>query len=218
MQTIKCATVDTALTSFEEAVQAHRRNPPERTIFTKHVNCSKAFFRFSGFGCLSAGAGLHGEFQDSSCSSSRAEFYRRFPSLTQGMTAIYGDVDRDAQEKESLKTIATALELGINLLDTAWIYQVCVQFVINLLTTSAHAVFCAAPAQCPSADGSKIYYNEEIVGKAIKIHGREKFVVCTKFGMSATREVSALSSQIKHNHNQCSIINMLPPLFLSGLW
>lgn len=40
------------------------------------------------------------------------------------MTAFYGDFDRDAQEAESLKTIATALELGINLLDTAWIYQV----------------------------------------------------------------------------------------------
>jgi predicted aldo/keto reductase-like oxidoreductase len=42
----------------------------------------------------------------------------------QGMTAFYGNFDRDAQEAESLKTIATALELGINLLDTAWIYQV----------------------------------------------------------------------------------------------
>jgi predicted oxidoreductase len=41
------------------------------------------------------------------------------------MTAFYGNFDRDAQEAESLKTIATALELGINLLDTAWIYQVC---------------------------------------------------------------------------------------------
>lgn len=40
------------------------------------------------------------------------------------MTAFYGDFDRDAQETESLKTIATALELGVNMLDTAWIYQV----------------------------------------------------------------------------------------------
>ena len=40
------------------------------------------------------------------------------------MTAFYGDFDRDAQEAESLKTIATALELGVNMLDTAWIYQV----------------------------------------------------------------------------------------------
>ncbi|RYH13026.1 hypothetical protein EON65_36660, partial [archaeon] len=41
-----------------------------------------------------------------------------------GMTAFYGDFDRDAQEAESLKTIGRALELGINFLDTAWIYQV----------------------------------------------------------------------------------------------
>jgi hypothetical protein len=47
-----------------------------------------------------------------------------FVSSTQGMTAFYGDFDRDAQETESLKTIATALDLGINLLDTAWTYQV----------------------------------------------------------------------------------------------
>ncbi len=40
------------------------------------------------------------------------------------MTAFYGNFDRDEQEEESLKTIATALDLGINLLDTAWIYQV----------------------------------------------------------------------------------------------
>lgn len=40
------------------------------------------------------------------------------------MTAFYGDFDRDAQEEESLKTISKALELGINMLDTAWIYQV----------------------------------------------------------------------------------------------
>jgi len=40
------------------------------------------------------------------------------------MTAFYGKFDRDAQEQESLKTIATGLNLGINLLDTAWIYQV----------------------------------------------------------------------------------------------
>ena len=41
-----------------------------------------------------------------------------------GMTAFYGDFDRDEQEAESLKTIGRALELGINFLDTAWIYQV----------------------------------------------------------------------------------------------
>ena len=41
-----------------------------------------------------------------------------------GMTAFYGSFDREAHEEESLKTITTALEIGINFLDTAWIYQV----------------------------------------------------------------------------------------------
>eukprot|EP00981_Chlorochromonas_danica_P016120 scaffold15749_cov407-Ochromonas_danica.AAC.1 len=40
-----------------------------------------------------------------------------------GMTAAYGEFDRDAQESESLRTIAKALELGVNFIDTAWIYQ-----------------------------------------------------------------------------------------------
>ena len=40
------------------------------------------------------------------------------------MTAFYGSFDRSVQEPESLRTIAKALELGINFLDTAWIYQV----------------------------------------------------------------------------------------------
>jgi aryl-alcohol dehydrogenase-like predicted oxidoreductase len=41
-----------------------------------------------------------------------------------GMTAFYGDFDRDAQEPLSLATISKGLELGINFLDTAWLYQV----------------------------------------------------------------------------------------------
>jgi aryl-alcohol dehydrogenase-like predicted oxidoreductase len=41
-----------------------------------------------------------------------------------GMTAFYGEFDRAATEEESLRTIGKALELGINFLDTAWIYQV----------------------------------------------------------------------------------------------
>ncbi len=40
------------------------------------------------------------------------------------MTAFYGNVDPVAHEEESLRTLARALELGINFLDTAWIYQV----------------------------------------------------------------------------------------------
>jgi aryl-alcohol dehydrogenase-like predicted oxidoreductase len=41
-----------------------------------------------------------------------------------GMTAFYGNFDRAAHEETSLQTIGRALELGVNFLDTAWIYQV----------------------------------------------------------------------------------------------
>ncbi|KAG9405626.1 hypothetical protein AC1031_003533 [Aphanomyces cochlioides] len=75
-----------------------------------------------------------------------------------GMTAFYGNFDRAAQEEESLRTISKALELGINMLDTAWIYQ---SF---------------------GAGGGGNFTNEELVGKAIKQHGRENFVIATKFG------------------------------------
>jgi len=73
-----------------------------------------------------------------------------------GMTAFYGDFDPGVQEAESLATIGKALELGINFLDTAWIYQ--------------------------SLRNGKMFYNEELVGKAIKKFGRDKLVVATKTG------------------------------------
>jgi len=76
-----------------------------------------------------------------------------------GMTAFYGTFDRAAHEEESLRTIAKALELGVNFLDTAWIYQ---SFGLG---------------------GGGNFTNEELVGKAIKIHGRDKFVIATKFGL-----------------------------------
>jgi aryl-alcohol dehydrogenase-like predicted oxidoreductase len=49
-----------------------------------------------------------------------------------GMTAFYGDFDRDASESESLHTIAVALQQGINFLDTAWVYQVLVSHAYAL--------------------------------------------------------------------------------------
>lgn len=45
-----------------------------------------------------------------------------------GMTAFYGDFDRSAHEETSLQTIEKAFELGLNFLDTAWIYQVRILF------------------------------------------------------------------------------------------
>eukprot|EP00744_Colponema_vietnamica_P013886 GILI01019465.1.p1 GENE.GILI01019465.1~~GILI01019465.1.p1 ORF type:complete len:359 (+),score=69.05 GILI01019465.1:53-1078(+) len=88
-----------------------------------------------------------------------------------GMTAFYGDFDRAAQEAESLRTIAKGLELGINFLDTAWIYQ---SF---------------------GAGGGGNFTNEELVGKALKIHGRDKFIVATKFGIAFTPEGQAISGK-----------------------
>jgi aryl-alcohol dehydrogenase-like predicted oxidoreductase len=87
-----------------------------------------------------------------------------------GMTAFYGAFDREAQEEVSLKTIAKALEIGVNLFDTAWIYQSFGQ------------------------DGGKNYTNEELLGKAIAIHGREKFVIATKFGILAPTIGGAVQS------------------------
>ncbi|KDO18744.1 hypothetical protein SPRG_15865 [Saprolegnia parasitica CBS 223.65] len=78
---------------------------------------------------------------------------------TMGMTAFYGEFDREAAEEPSIATIGKALELGINFLDTAWIYQ---SFGV---------------------DGKPNVTNEALVGKAIKRFGRDKFVIATKFGL-----------------------------------
>lgn len=108
------------------------------------------------------------------------------------MTMGYAGTDVEAHEPESLKTIATALELGINFLDTAWGYRVrktvLVQqkdhyFALNI--TNFHM---PKHLQIPKAGGG-LHTNEELVGKAIKIHGRDKFVIATKFGISATSQV-----------------------------
>ncbi|KAH9153800.1 hypothetical protein AeNC1_019248, partial [Aphanomyces euteiches] len=88
-----------------------------------------------------------------------------------GMTAFYGNFDRAAQEEESLRTISKALELGINMLDTAWIYQ---SF---------------------GAGGGGNFTNEELVGKAIKQHGREKCVIATKFGLVPSAEGFKISGK-----------------------
>eukprot|EP01038_Epipyxis_sp_PR26KG_P005730 gene5730-7914_t len=76
-----------------------------------------------------------------------------------GMTAFYGSFDRAAQEEENLKTIGKAIELGINFFDTAWIYQSFGQ------------------------GGGGNFTNEELLGKAIALYGREKFIIATKFGI-----------------------------------
>lgn len=92
------------------------------------------------------------------------------------MTAFYGDFDREAQEAQSLQTISTALELGINFLDTAWVYQ--------------------------HKDKGRLFTNEELVGKALKQHGREKFIVATKFGILLTEHGPVPSGTAETIHTQ----------------
>jgi len=74
---------------------------------------------------------------------------------TMGMTAFYGTDPKEAEET-NMATLDKAQELGINFLDTAWIYQ--------------HFESGAT--------------NEELVGRAIAKHGRDKWVVATKFGIT----------------------------------
>eukprot|EP01116_Phalansterium_solitarium_P024788 TRINITY_DN9183_c0_g1_i1.p1 TRINITY_DN9183_c0_g1~~TRINITY_DN9183_c0_g1_i1.p1 ORF type:complete len:382 (-),score=122.82 TRINITY_DN9183_c0_g1_i1:87-1121(-) len=79
---------------------------------------------------------------------------------TMGMTAFYTDekpIDAKEKEAESLRTISRYVELcgGKNaFLDTAWIYR------------------------------SATEHNETLVGKAIAQHGRDKFIIATKFGQT----------------------------------
>lgn len=75
------------------------------------------------------------------------------------MTAFYGSFSRSQSEGESLATIAAALDSGINMFDTAWIYQ---SF---------------------GSDGEPNTTNEELLGKAIAQFGRERFIIATKCGI-----------------------------------
>eukprot|EP01004_Peranema_trichophorum_P006117 NODE_4952_length_1090_cov_67.874871_g4303_i1.p1 GENE.NODE_4952_length_1090_cov_67.874871_g4303_i1~~NODE_4952_length_1090_cov_67.874871_g4303_i1.p1 ORF type:complete len:324 (+),score=54.42 NODE_4952_length_1090_cov_67.874871_g4303_i1:54-1025(+) len=93
---------------------------------------------------------------------------------TMGMTAFY-NTDPSATDEESLRTISKALELGINFFDTAWIYQ--------------HFQSGAT--------------NEELLGKAIAQHGRDKFVIATKFGYVPSPDGFKLSSKPEDIRRQC---------------
>lgn len=92
---------------------------------------------------------------------------------TMGMTAFYSD-NPAAHEDESLATIDRALELGINFFDTAWIYQ-----------------------HWPSGAT-----NEALVGKAIAKHGRDKFIIATKFGISVTASGPSFDSSPENIRRQ----------------
>lgn len=105
-----------------------------------------------------------------------------------GMTAFYGGFDREAAEEESLRVFGEALQQGINFLDTAWIYQ---SF---------------------GADGKDNTTNEGLVGKALKLYGREKFVVATKFGihmndgaLSISGKEDVIRSQLADSLNRLGV-------------
>jgi aryl-alcohol dehydrogenase-like predicted oxidoreductase len=72
---------------------------------------------------------------------------------TMGMTAFYDN--SSSTEDEKIETIGKALELGINFLDTAYIYQ-------NFNTGET---------------------NEALVGRALKKYGRDNFILATKCGI-----------------------------------
>lgn len=92
---------------------------------------------------------------------------------TMGMTAFYSS--DDVSEEEKINTIGRALELGINFLDTAWIY-------VNFKTGES---------------------NEVLVGKALKKYGRENFVVATKCGIEFTQSGVVISGKPELIRKQC---------------
>jgi len=97
---------------------------------------------------------------------------------TMGMTAFYGDFNPVDEEENHIQTIGKALELGLNFLDTAWVYQ-------------------------RALDG-KVFYNEELVGKALKRFGRENFIVATKFGIGFQDGVRVISGKPEFIRQQLS--------------
>ena len=83
-----------------------------------------------------------------------------------GLTAFYGPPTAD---DESMKVIKRCLDLGVNFIDTAEVYR-----------SDAMKLREKAAGNQVEDDGEKPITNESVVGKAMKLFGRDKFVVCTK--------------------------------------
>ena len=90
-----------------------------------------------------------------------------------GMTAFYKT--GESLEEENINTIGKALESGINFFDTAWVYQ-------NFETKET---------------------KEELVGRAIKKFGRDKFIIATKFGIGFSSTGMILSGKSDFVRQQC---------------
>jgi len=85
-----------------------------------------------------------------------------------GMSGFYTTNGFD--EEESLKTIKRALDAGIDHFDTADIY---------------------------GSHGTHFGHNEELLGKAIKKFGREKFFIATKFACTPNGKLCGKSDYVK---------------------
>ena len=82
------------------------------------------------------------------------------------LTAFYGPPTAD---DESMKVIKRCLDLGVNFIDTAEVYR-----------SDAMKLREKAAGNQVKDDGEKPITNESVIGKAMKLFGRDKFVVCTK--------------------------------------
>ena len=83
-----------------------------------------------------------------------------------GLTAFYGPPTSD---DESMKVIKRCLELGVNFIDTAEVYR-----------SDALKLQRKSMGKHTEDDKEHAITNESVVGKAIKLFGRDKFVICTK--------------------------------------
>ena len=87
-----------------------------------------------------------------------------------GLTAFYGPPTSD---DEAMKVFKRCLDLGVNFIDTAEVYR---SDAAKLREKAAGKMMGDA---VQDADEKPIT-NESVVGKAVKLFGRDKFVVCTK--------------------------------------
>lgn len=97
---------------------------------------------------------------------------------TMTMSSFYGSFNRAEAEEVSLATIGKSIEAGVDLFDTAWIYQ---SFGMDGLENST---------------------NEELLAKAIAKYGRERFVIATKMGIVPGPEGMAYLAAEEHIRRQ----------------
>ena len=90
-----------------------------------------------------------------------------------GLTVLYGPPTPD---DECMKVLKRCLDLGVNFIDTAEVYRTDAK---KLTFVQKHTSEKAAETSAKD-DDEKPITNESVIGKAINLFGRDKFVVCTK--------------------------------------